>query len=41
MLLLPICLACAACAERPVFGIEIGTTRIPDCETGSVIRPCK
>jgi len=30
------CLGCAACAERPVFGIEIGTQRIQDCVPGSV-----
>ena len=40
-LLLILCLACAACAERPLFGIEVGSQRIPDCEVGSVARPCK
>jgi hypothetical protein len=36
-----LCLLCSACAERPVFGIEVGTQRVPDCEIGSVARPCK
>ena len=40
-LLLILCLAGAGCAERPVFGIEVGTQRVPDCEIGSVARPCK
>jgi hypothetical protein len=35
------CLLCAACAERPVIGIGVGSQRIPDCEVGSVLRPCK
>jgi hypothetical protein len=38
-LALILCLLCAACA--PVFGIEVGSQRIPDCEVGSVVRPCK
>jgi hypothetical protein len=33
-------LACAACAEFPVFGIELGSQKIQDCVPGSVSRPC-
>jgi hypothetical protein len=34
-------LACAGCSQGPVFGIELGTQRIQDCEPGSAARPCK
>jgi hypothetical protein len=40
LLLLALVLAAAACAERPVIGIELGTQRIQDCIPGSVSRPC-
>ena len=30
----------AACADRPVFGIELGSQRVQDCVPGSVSRPC-
>jgi hypothetical protein len=39
-ILLVLVLACAACAQRPVIGIEIGSQRIQDCVPGSVSRPC-
>jgi hypothetical protein len=38
--LLLLCLTCAACAERPVFGVELGSQKIQDCVPGSVSRPC-
>jgi hypothetical protein len=38
--LLLLCLTCAACAERPVLGIELGTQKIQDCVPGSVSKPC-
>ena len=41
VLLLAFSLAIAACAERPLIGIEIGTQKIQDCIPGSVSRPCK
>jgi hypothetical protein len=40
LLLLMLLLACAACAERPLFGIEIGTQTVKDCIPGSVSKPC-
>ncbi len=36
-LLLPVL---AGCADRPVFGIELGSQRVQDCVPGSVSRPC-
>jgi len=35
-----LCLACTACAEQPVIGVELGTQKIQDCVPGSVSRPC-
>jgi len=38
--LLALCLCCAACAERPLIGVEVGSQKIQDCVPGSVSRPC-
>jgi hypothetical protein len=38
--LLLLYLTCAACAERPVLGIEVGSQKIQDCIPGSVSKPC-
>lgn len=38
--LAPAALALGGCADRPVFGIELGSQRIQDCVPGSVSRPC-
>lgn len=40
MFLLLLCLIGAACAERPIFGIEFGTQTVKDCIPGSVSKPC-
>jgi len=40
VLLLAFSLAAAACAERPVIGIELGSQKIQDCVPGSVSKPC-
>jgi hypothetical protein len=40
LLLVTLCLACASCAERPMFGVEIGTQTVKDCIPGSVTKPC-
>ena len=39
-ILLLLCLCCTACAERPMFGIELGSQRVQDCVPGSVSKPC-
>jgi hypothetical protein len=33
-------LSCAACAERPIFGIELGSQRVQDCAPGNASRSC-
>ena len=40
LIVLLACLCCSSCAERPVFGIELGTQRIQDCVPGSMSKPC-
>jgi hypothetical protein len=38
--LLILCLTGSACADRPIFGIELGTQMVKDCVPGSVSKPC-
>jgi len=35
-----IALLCAGCAQRPIFGFELGSQRVQDCAPGNASRSC-